>query len=99
MAQRHDTQRAKIREHLLQGKPITPLEALNLYGCFRLSAVIFNLRHDENLPINMDQPMASDGKPYARYWIDMKYFKPTPSQRVATEKQPTPKSIKQGELW
>jgi len=87
MAQRHDTQRAKIREHLLQGKPITPLEALNLYGCFRLSAVIFNLRHYENLPINMDQPMASDGKPYARYWIDMKYFS---RQRYEAERAAKP---------
>lgn len=33
-----------IRAYLLRGKPITPLQALNLFGCFRLAAVIFNLR-------------------------------------------------------
>ena len=33
-----------IREHLLKGKSITPLEALKKYGCFRLAAVVFNIR-------------------------------------------------------
>ena len=33
-----------VRAHLLRGKPITPIQALNLFGCFRLAAVIFNIR-------------------------------------------------------
>ena len=33
-----------IRAHLLRGKPITPIQALNLFGCFRLAAAIFNIR-------------------------------------------------------
>lgn len=80
MAKRHDTQRNLIRKHLLDGYTITPLDALNLYGCFRLSAVIHTLRHEENLPINMDQPQASEGTPYARYWIDKDYFKEHPQE-------------------
>ncbi|MBR1525062.1 MAG: hypothetical protein IJ640_00180 [Prevotella sp.] len=71
---RPDTQRNIIRQYLLDGNTITPMEALHMCGCFRLSAVIFLLRHDEGLPILMDQPQASDGKPYARYWIDKAYF-------------------------
>ena len=33
-----------VRAHLLRGKPITPIQALNLFGCFRLAAIIFNIR-------------------------------------------------------
>ncbi len=73
--ERHDTQLSIIRSHLLEGKSITPIEALNLCGCFRLSAIIYTLRHDEDLPILMDQPEVQNRKPYARYWIDKAYFK------------------------
>ncbi len=72
---RQDTQLSIIRSHLLEGKSITPIEALNLCGCFRLSAIIYTLRHDEDLPIMMEQPEAHNQKPYARYWIDKAYFK------------------------
>lgn len=39
-----DSQNKRILEHLLSGKSITALEALNLYGCFRLSGRIYDLR-------------------------------------------------------
>lgn len=74
MTNRLETQRNIVRQHLLEGKSITPVQALNLCGCFRLSAIIYRLRHDEGLPICMEQPEASNGKPYARYWIDPVYF-------------------------
>lgn len=73
---RTDTQLATIRAHMLTGKTITPMEALRLCGCFRLSAIIHTLRHKEGLPIAMDQPEILNGKPYARYWIDKSYFLP-----------------------
>ena len=38
------TQTAAIRAHLERGESITPLQALALYGCFRLAARIFDLR-------------------------------------------------------
>ena len=38
------TQKAQILNHLKQGKSITPLEALKLYGSFRLGDVIFKLK-------------------------------------------------------
>ena len=74
MAQRHETQMDIIRNYQLLGKSITPIEALDMCGCFRLSSVIHRLRHDENIPILMDQPQACDGKPYARYWVDKSYL-------------------------
>ena len=38
------TQLDQIREHLLSGRSITALDALNLYGCFRLAARINDLK-------------------------------------------------------
>jgi Helix-turn-helix domain len=38
------TQTQQILAHLKDGKTITPLEALNLYGCLRLAAVIFDIK-------------------------------------------------------
>ena len=38
------TQTESIREHLIQNRTITPMEALNLFGCFRLAARISDLR-------------------------------------------------------
>lgn len=39
-----DSQPALVLGHLKKGKEIAPLEALNLYGCYRLGAIIFILR-------------------------------------------------------
>ena len=49
-----ETQYIKIKAHLQNGKKITPIDALNLYGCFRLSAIIFNLRQN-GYPIKEDK--------------------------------------------
>lgn len=63
------TQNIFIAEHLRSGKSITPLEALNLYGCFRLGARIFELQHE---PYNMNifSDIVTDektGKRFASY--------------------------------
>jgi biotin operon repressor len=39
------TQKELIRRHLIR-QPISPLEALEKYGCFRLAARIAELRED-----------------------------------------------------
>lgn len=41
----------KVIEHLNLYGSITSLEAIDLYGATRLSAIIFNLRHRYNLNI------------------------------------------------
>lgn len=38
------SQNRTILAHLLSGKAITAIEALNICGCFRLSARIYDLR-------------------------------------------------------
>jgi hypothetical protein len=39
-------QKTHILEHLESGKKITPIEALNMFGCFRLAAVVFDLKQE-----------------------------------------------------
>lgn len=62
-----ESQNALIKGWLLNGKSITPLDALNMFGCFRLSARIANLR-DEGLPIVTDMVTIND-KRIARYYL------------------------------
>jgi len=62
------TQKSVVRQHLLDGKSITQLEALKLCGSLRLSAIIFCLR-EEGLPIEMERLQVSPKKRVARYFI------------------------------
>ena len=39
-----NSQSKNILDHLQRGNAITPIEALNLYGCFRLGARIWDLK-------------------------------------------------------
>jgi len=57
-----------IRAHLLRGKPITPMQALKLFGCFRLAAVIFNLRA-EGFAIETEMVYSGDKKKWASYTL------------------------------
>lgn len=63
------TQNQMIASYLLKGRGITPLEALNKFGCLRLGARIADLKK-MGLPI--DSNMVRDkvtGKRYAQYTI------------------------------
>ena len=67
-----ESQNALIKAWLLNGKSITPIDALNLFGCFRLSARIANLR-DEGLPVVTDMVTIND-KRVARYFLSVGQF-------------------------
>lgn len=43
------SQNAKILAYLESGRSITPIEALNMFDCFRLSARIKDLRNEGHL--------------------------------------------------
>lgn len=59
------TQCALIEQHLKSGKEITPIDALNLYGCFRLGARIWDLKEKG---LNIVTEMVRNGrKSYAKY--------------------------------
>ncbi len=60
-----NTQNQLILNYLKNGNSITPLEALQKFNCFRLSARIFNLREDGyNIITNY---ITDDNKTYAEY--------------------------------
>lgn len=39
-----ESQNQQIRSHLNSGKSLTPRQALDLFGCFRLAARIYDLK-------------------------------------------------------
>ena len=63
------TQKEKIREYLEQGHSLTPIDALELFGCFRLATRIFELKKEGlNIETDMVENKAT-GKRYASYSI------------------------------
>ena len=60
------TQNNQILEWLQQGKPINPMQALNRFGCFRLSARIKNLR---DKGINIETTISKGEKNFAIYTL------------------------------
>ena len=59
------TQNQQIKTYLEKGKSITPIDALNKFGCFRLAARINELRKD-GLNI-VTKIVTKEGKTYASY--------------------------------
>lgn len=67
------SQTARILSHLLEGRSITALEALDLYGCFRLSARIKDIESRYGFTPSRDRVQVKnrEGKEVyvTRYWI------------------------------
>jgi len=62
------SQARMILDHLGR-RPITPLEALENYGCLRLAARIDELRRDGH-PIRTEMVEGRDGKRWAMYRLE-----------------------------
>ena len=60
------SQKDKVLRYLQQGKSITPIDALKLYGCFRLADVVFRLKKD-GYDIQTNMVKNDNGKDYASY--------------------------------
>ena len=60
------SQNKQILEYLEKGNPLSPLLALELFGCFRLSARINELKK-AGYPINTHKLNTPDGKCVALY--------------------------------
>ncbi len=58
-------QTEKILAYLSKGKGITPIEALNKFGCFRLAARISDLRRDGHTIFT--DSVTKNGKTFASY--------------------------------
>ena len=64
------TQAAALLKQLLVGEHITPLDALDGVGSFRLSARIFDLKR-RGWPIRSRLVDVGDGRRVASYWMDL----------------------------
>ena len=63
------TQLDHLKTHLKSGRSITPLEALGLYGVFRLAARMKELR-ERGWAISTEIRRDPNGKVYATYTLD-----------------------------
>lgn len=54
MGTKVESQNKQLKAWLESGKSITPLDALNLFGSFRLVARIFNLKNDYGMNIKTE---------------------------------------------
>lgn len=61
------SQSKQILEYMRQGNSITPLEALDLFGCMRLGARIHDLIRDGHCISSERIKDERTGKTYARY--------------------------------
>tara|TARA_R100001594_G_scaffold148569_1_gene204073 strand:- start:234 stop:695 length:462 start_codon:yes stop_codon:yes gene_type:complete len=66
---KRETQRSKIKQHLESGQPITPIDALERYGCFRLAAIIHTLRHEDGMNIEKELIKNKFGTKYGKYTL------------------------------
>ena len=64
-----ETQNQQILDYLKKGNSINPLEALNLFGCFRLSARIYNLRQEGHDIIKRTITSDHGDKHFAEYTL------------------------------
>ena len=60
-----DSQVKQIKAYLLKGGKLTPLDALSLFGCFRLSGRIHDIR-DEGIAVKTTY-VKRNGKVVAEY--------------------------------
>lgn len=67
--ERQESQRKQIQQWLESGKCITPIIALEMCGCFRLSAVIYILKYDYGMDIKTEMVYEANGKRYAKYYL------------------------------
>lgn len=61
------SQNARIAAYLRSGKSITPIDALNLFGCFRLGARIADIKKIYGMEIESGRVTTDSGKRVACY--------------------------------
>ena len=63
-----DSHAGRILAALEAGNRLTPLDALDVFGCFRLGARIYDLRA-MGWPVNRRMILLETGKRVAEYWL------------------------------
>ena len=69
-----NTKIAKLRSHFLSGRSLTQLEAIGLYGAFRLAARVHELKGD-GMKIITRMKEDPNGNPYAEYQLRSPWVK------------------------
>jgi hypothetical protein len=62
------SQNKMIYNWLKSGKTIDPIRALNLFGCFRLGARIYDLEKEHGIEIKRQMVYRGDKK-WMKYWL------------------------------
>lgn len=62
------SQESKILDHMLRGHRITGMDALNLFGCWRLPARIADIKK-RGFPVQSEFVNTTSGKQVKAYWI------------------------------
>lgn len=65
------SQTARIKAALLRGETLTPMDALRRFGCFRLGARIWELRHKCGMDIRAVRHTTESGKTVAAYSLNV----------------------------
>ena len=65
------SQSAQIKAALLADETLTPLDALRRFGCFRLGARIWELRHKCGMDIRAVRHTTESGKTMAAYSLNI----------------------------
>ncbi len=65
------TQLQQIRKYLERGGKLTPIAALNMFGCLSLAQRIMNLR-DQGMNIKTDMITTATGKRIGKYSLVVK---------------------------
>ncbi|WOE31017.1 MULTISPECIES: helix-turn-helix domain-containing protein [unclassified Acinetobacter] len=63
----NNTQVTQVLEHLKQGRSITQVDAIRLYKCYRLSAIIKRLRNQGHEILTYNERNNSGTGTHARY--------------------------------
>ena len=63
-----DSQNKKIYQWMKSGRSINPIQALNLFGCFRLGARCYDIEQIYNVEIKREMQYHGDKK-FMKYWL------------------------------
>lgn len=64
-----DTQNGMILNYLKSGNKINALQALRLFGCFRLASRIHDLQNKYGIEIKGTMKAGSNGKRFKEYYL------------------------------
>ena len=65
-----EAQNLQVLNYLKTGKILTPMEALDMFGCFRLAARIYELK-DKGWPIHCERKTTDSGKIVGHYSLNL----------------------------